>query len=146
MSYCNTPQITELFGTINGDLYYDDLNNSTALAIDEWGSLGGVYHLSMSSVVKKEQSTFQISPSFKFKWDGPNERNPKLDCVWTLMGDGRATLNKLPSNNTVFCCHYQLSKRTIADILSNTDQEAILEADSVMWSASSGLTVFNYPK
>jgi hypothetical protein len=27
--------------------------------------------------------------------------------------------------------------------LSNTDQEAILGADLVMWSANSGLTVFN---
>jgi hypothetical protein len=59
------------------------------------------------------------------------------------MGDGRATLPILPSNNPVFCCHYQYSKRIVAEILSNTDQEAILGADLVMWSANSGLTVFN---
>jgi hypothetical protein len=99
----------------------------------------------MSSVVKKHQSKLRVSPRFskKFKWDGPDERNPKLDCVWTLMRDGKATLNKLPSNNPVVYCHYQYSKHTLAEILSNTDQEAILEADSVMWSANSGLTVFN---
>ena len=126
-------------------MYYDALNNSTALAIDEWGQLGGVYSLSMSSVVKKHQSTFQISPSFKFGWDGPDEQNPKLDCVWKQMKDGRAALNKLPHNPPVLYCHYEYSKKKIADILSNTDQEAILGADSVMWSSNSGLTVLYDP-
>ena len=144
-AYRNTPQITELFRSIDGDLYYDALNNSTALAIDEWGQLGGVYSLSMSSVVKKHQSTFQISPSFTFGWDGPDEQNPKLDCVWKQMKDGRAALNKLPHNPPVLYCHYQYSKKKIADILSNTDQEAILGADSVMWSANTGLTVLYDP-
>jgi hypothetical protein len=123
-------------------LYYDALNNSTALAIDEWGQLGGVYSLSMSSVVKKHLSKFQISPRFKFGWEGPNEHNPRLDCVWKQMKDGRATLTKLP-NDEVIMCHFMYSKKKIADILSKTDQDAILGADSVMWSANTGLTVFN---
>jgi hypothetical protein len=124
-------------------LYYDALNNSTALALDEWGYVGNHYSVSMSSVIQKHESTLRISPAFDAGWDGPNITNPNLDCVWTLMRDGRATLHILPSNNPALYCHYQYSKRTISEILSNTDQEAILGADLVMWSANSGLTVFN---
>jgi hypothetical protein len=113
-AYRNTPETTELFRLIDGDLY-DALNNSNALSIDEWGVFGRVYHLSMSSVIARHKK------------------------------DGRATRHILPSNNPVFFCHYQSSKREIAEILSNTDQEAILRADLVMWSANSGLTVFDDP-
>jgi hypothetical protein len=124
---------------------YDALNNLNYLGIDEWGGMSGEgnYSLSMSSVIMRHESTLRVSPSILFGWDGPNRSDPKLDCVWKQMGDGRATLRKFPSNNPVFCCHYEFSKRTLADILSNTDHEAILGADTVMWSAKSGLTVFN---
>ena len=141
-AYRNTPETTELFRLIDGSLY-DALNNTQIFGIDEWGGFLGNYSLSMSSVIMRHESTLRVSPSFSFSWDGPNWSNPILDCVWKQMGDGRATLHILPSNNTVFCCHYQYSKRIVAEILSNTDQEAILGADSVMWSANSGLTVFN---
>jgi hypothetical protein len=145
-AYRNVPETTELFRLIDGNLY-DALNNSTHLGIDEWGGMSGEdnYSLSMSSVMMRHESTLRVSPSSLFGWDGPDWDNPKLDCVWKLMGDGRATLHILPSNNLVFCCHYQYSKQTIAEILSNTDQKAILRADLFMWSANSGLTVFDDP-
>ena len=145
-AYRNVPETTELFRLIDGNLY-DTLNNAKWFGIDEWGGRG-YYSLSMSSVIKKNQSTLRVSPNFNAEsgWDGPLRKFPRnLDCVWKQKEDGRATLHILPSNNPVFCCHYQYSKRDIADILSNTDQEAILRADSVMWSANSGLTVFNDP-
>jgi hypothetical protein len=145
-AYRNVPESTELFRLIDGNLY-DALNDSNHLGLDEWGVFGRVYHLSMSSVIARHASKLRISPpTLELGWDGPVQKFPRyLDCVWKQMGDGRATLHILPSNNPVFCCHYQYSKRDIADILSNTDQEAILRADSVMWSANSGLTVFNDP-
>ena len=145
-AYRNTPETTELFRLIDGNLY-DALNDSNHLGLDEWGVFGRVYHLSMSSVIARHASKLRISPpTLELGWDGPVQKFPRyLDCVWKQMGDGRAALHILPSNNPVFCCHYQYSKRDIADILSNTDQEAILRADSVMWSANSGLTVFNDP-
>jgi hypothetical protein len=144
-AYRNTPETTELFRLIDGNLY-DALNNSNPLGIDEWAAFGRVYHLSMSSVIARHKSTLRISPTFDLGWDGPRKKIPRhLDCVWKQKKDGRATLHILPSNNPVFLCHYQSSKREIADILSNTDQEAILGADSVMWSANSGLTVFDDP-
>jgi hypothetical protein len=120
---------------------YDALNRKRQFGIDEWGAFGfgGHYSLSMFSVIEKHQSKLRVSP---------RKLNPNLDCVWKQMGDGRSTLHILPSINTVFCCHCQWSKHTIAEILSNTyqkaihglsntDQKAILGADSVMWSANS---------
>jgi hypothetical protein len=100
----------------------------------------------MSSVLQKNQNTLRVSPTFDAEsgWDGPVKKIPRnLDCVWKQKKDGRATLHILPSNNPVFCCHYQHSKREIAEIFSNTDQKEILGADLVMWSANSGLNVFN---
>jgi hypothetical protein len=135
-AYRNVPESTELFRLIDGDLY-DALNWKKQFGIDEWGVFGRRYSLSMSSVLERHE--LQVSPYLEHGWDGPDRGRPNLDCVWKLMGDGRATLHILPSNNTVFCCHYQWSKRTIAYI----DQEAVLAAESVMWSANSGLTVFN---
>jgi len=40
-------------------------------------------------------------------------------------------------------CHFMYSKRTTAEILSKTDQDAILQADTVMWSAKNGLSSLN---
>jgi hypothetical protein len=140
-AYRNVPETTELFRLIDGNLY-GALNQKKLFGIDEWGVFGAHhYSLTMSSVIERHE--LQVSPAFDAGWDGPKRFRPNLDCVWKLMGDGRATLHILPSNNTVFCCHYQFSKRTLAEILSNTDHEAILGADTVMWSAKSGLTVFN---
>jgi hypothetical protein len=84
----------------------------------------------MSSVIERHE--LRVSPGFDTGWDGPKRFRPNLDCVWKLMVDGRATLHILPSNNPVFCGHYQYSKHDIADTLSKTDQEAILRADSFM--------------
>jgi hypothetical protein len=127
-AYRNVPESTELCRLIDGNLY-DALNNSNHLGIDEWGVFGRVYHLSMSSVIARHKSTLRISPTLEHGWDGPVKKIPRhLDCVWKQKKDGRATLHILPSNNPVFCCHYQYSKHEIAEILSNTDWEAILRA------------------
>lgn len=139
-AYRNVPEITELFRFIAGDLYAI-LNNPNTIAIDEWGQLGQDKSLSMSlsmTHVISNQNAVHVSPGFLplIGWDRP----PNLDCVWQIMKDGRATLTKLPNHETVILCHFMYSKSTAAEILSNTNLEEILRADSVMWSAKNGLS------
>ena len=137
-AYRNVPEIIELFRLIDGDLY-DALNNSNTIAIDEWGQLGqDTKTLSMTHVISNHNEV-HVSPGFLplIGWDRPK----KIDCVWKVK-DGRATLTKLP-NDEVIMCHFMYSKRTTAEILSKTDQYAILQADTVMWSAKNGLSSLN---
>ena len=113
--------------------------------MDEWGhfehKIG--YSHSMSYVIMKYQDTLRVSPSVRFGWDGTRAYNVRLDCVWKLMRDGRATLTSLQSNQTVPFCHFQYGKRKAAEILWKTDQGSILRANSVKWSTETGLTVLN---
>ena len=139
-AYCNVPEITELFRLIDGDLYAI-LNNERALGIDEWCQFPPRNHsMSMSYVISKHQN-LRVSPGFTigWDWDGTKRDHPSLDCVWT-MRDKRATLViKGYEDVPVALCHFQFSKRTAAALLLQTNREAILQANSIMWSAKDGL-------
>jgi hypothetical protein len=102
-TYCNVPEITELFRLIDVNLY-ETLNSAQAYAVDEWGGLQkrlgtnnvgrNDYLCLMSHVIHKYRHTLPIPAGSAVPFACAYYSEHACDCVWTTSDGTSSHLNK----------------------------------------------------